>query len=73
MQIGGESKGEIGKEGSRGGGVEVARHRSTGNEAVEEADGDGGGEAEQKAEHRNRYSYGGSHGIQLHIGRVNLR
>lgn len=72
MQIRGESEGEVGEEGSGGGGVEVARRRSTWNEAMEEADGDGRDEAEEEAEHGDRYSDGGGHGIhlrQLHIGR----
>lgn len=70
MQIRRESEGEVRENGSGGGGIEVARRRSPWDEAVEEADGDRGGEAEEEAEHRHRYSDGGGHGIhlrQLHI------
>lgn len=58
MQIGGESEGEVGEDRSGSGGVEVADGGATGEETVEEADRNRGGEAEEESENCNGDSDG---------------
>lgn len=65
MQIRGESKREIGEISAGGGGVEVARGGAAGDEAVEEADRNGGDEAEQESENRDGYSDRRRHGFHF--------
>lgn len=49
MEIGGESKGEVREGDAGGGGIEVLECGAAGEKAADEADGDGGDEAEEKS------------------------
>lgn len=65
MEIGGDTEGEVGENNADGGGVNVFGEAAV-DEAAEEAERDGGGEAEKEPEHRNRYSDRRGHGTHLH-------
>lgn len=64
MKVGGETEREIGEKSARNGGVKVLGGWAR-QESPEEADGDGGDEAEEETEHRDRDTDRGGHGFHL--------
>lgn len=64
MEVGGESEGEVREESAGSGGVEVLGG-CTGDESPDKTDGDGGDEAEEETEHRDRDADPSGHGFHL--------
>ena len=67
MEIGGESKGEVGKDSTWGGGVNVIGRWSAWNEAPEETSRNGGGETEEESEDWDRHPDRRRHWLHLHL------
>lgn len=67
MEIGGESKGEVGQDSTWGGGVNVLGRWSARDEAPEETSRNGGGETEEESEDWDRHPNRRRHCLHLHL------